>query len=185
MSTNIRGIVLAGGKSSRFGSNKALAKYQGTSLLKRALKLLKSLDLEPAIIASQDHDYSSFKYPCFQDELPEKGPLGGLYTAMTHFPESRLLVLTCDMPALTTGVLMPLLRKHKKKNRVTLYQIGSKSYEPFPGVYESSLRDGILNRITENKLSMQSLFEDLPQKNILPWDKESQFFSNVNSASDL
>ena len=49
----IRGLVLAGGKSSRFGSDKALALYEGMTFLERATSLLEALNLKPVVVTRQ------------------------------------------------------------------------------------------------------------------------------------
>ncbi len=70
----IRGLVLAGGKSSRFGTDKALAMYDGMSFLDRAVSLLASLDLRPVVVTRPDSNYPLTDCDVIHDELPGKGP---------------------------------------------------------------------------------------------------------------
>ena len=117
----IRGLVLAGGKSSRFGSNKAVASYQGVRLIERAVSLLNELGLKPVVAARKEMDYTFLKCVTICDKLPDLGPLGGLYTAMTIFKNTPFLVLTCDMPALTPSILSDLLTHHEPLSLITAY----------------------------------------------------------------
>jgi len=181
---NIRGLVLAGGKSSRFGEDKALAFYNGRSFLERAVSLLASLDLEPIIVTRRGANYPLTGCAVIYDKLSDKGPLGGLYTAMTTFKNSSFLVLPCDMPALVPAVLSNLLAVHEPHFGVTAYSVES-GIQPFPAIYESSLLGIIGNKLEENNLSMLDLLDRVPAKKVMSWKNEQEIFCNINHKSDL
>ena len=143
----IRGLVLAGGKSSRFGSDKALALYEGVRFLERAVSLLRELDLGPIVVTRQGVDYPFIKCATLQDIFPDRGPLGGIYTAMTVFKNTAFLVLTCDMPALTRSALFGLLVQHKPRCPITAYRAEDGRVQPFPAIYEPSLLGVIHKKI--------------------------------------
>ena len=111
----IRGLVLAGGKSSRFGEDKALAHYEGISFLERAVNSLKLLGLHPVVVTRRGADYSFVRCPVIYDKFPEQGPLGGIYTALTVFRETAFLTLTCDMPFVTLAALSGLLEEKESR----------------------------------------------------------------------
>ena len=177
---SVRGLVLAGGRSSRFGSDKALALYEGVSFLERAVSLLKALDLKPIVVTRRGVTYSFIKCVGVQDKLPDLGPLGGLYTAMTVFKNTTFLVLSCDMPALTPQVLSELLTKHEPCCPITAYSTQDRGVQPFPAVYEPSLLGIIREKLKKNSLSMLGLFEEVPNKKIISWAGDSALFCNVN-----
>ena len=181
----IRGLVLAGGKSSRFGSDKALALYEGVSFLERALLFLRALNLEPIVVTRKDADYSFAKCAMVRDKLPDLGPLGGIYTAMTIFKNITFLVLTCDMPALTPSALSGLLAKHEPHCLITAYGTEDGSAQPFPAVYGPSLLGLIRKKIEQNNLSMRGLIEEVSAKKIIPWKGDTASFFNVNKKEDL
>lgn len=114
-----QGIILAGGKSRRFGEDKALAKIEGDLMIKKVAGFLISLKLRPVVIANDPGKYSFLPYSILKDIRPEQGPLGGLYTACHHFPGSSLLVLTCDMPFVGPRLLRKLLDQHKRRSKIT------------------------------------------------------------------
>ncbi len=180
----IRGLVLAGGKSSRFGSDKTQATYQGMSLLDRAVMLLGELDLKPVVATRKEAGTSSMKCVTIYDKLPEKGPLGGIYTGMTIFKNVSFLVLTCDMPAIKKEVLLELLEAHEKSRTITLFSLGG-IQEPFPGIYEASLYPQIRAHLLSNDLSMGKLLETCPHRKILDWEGDPAAFNNVNFKKDL
>ena len=181
----MKGLILAGGKSSRFGSDKALALYQGKSFLERAVLLLKAVDLKPVIVTRHGSDYSFLYCPVIYDQLPEKGPLGGIYTAMTVFKNTSFLILTCDMPALTSEALSRLLAAHESAAQITLYSMKDGSSQPFPAIYEPSLLKTIKQKILRDELSMRSLLDSTPAPKILEWKGDAEVFCNVNHREDL
>jgi molybdenum cofactor guanylyltransferase len=182
---NVKGIVLAGGKSRRFGSDKALATLKGTPFIKKLVGLLQKNKLDPVVITNESNDYSFLNCPIERDLIPGKGPLGGLYTACQMFPVSSLLVLTCDMPMLTPPVLETLLKNHQSDKRATMFCVGQDRFQPFPGMYESSLSDLIFKQINENKLSIHGFLEEISEKQILTTGFPAGLFANVNEQKDL
>ena len=181
----IRGVVLAGGKSRRFGSDKALAVYQGESFLMRAFKLLTNLNLSPVIVTRDGADHSFFGSAILYDHLPEKGPLGGIYTAMRKFPEDDLLVLTCDMPALEEKLLLSLLEEYNKKPCPVFYSTADGAVQPFPGIYPRGLFSLIFKNIFEEKLAMRALIEPLTEKKLISFDGPVELLMNINSPAEF
>ena len=181
----IRGVVLAGGKSRRFGSDKALAVYQGESFLTRAFKLLTNLNLSPVFVTRDGADHSFFGSAILYDHLPEKGPLGGIYTAMRKFPEDDLLVLTCDMPALEEKLLIPLLKEYNEKPCPVFYRMWDGVVQPFPGIYPRGLFSFIFKNIFEEKLSMHALIGPLTDKKTISFDGPPEFLANINCPDEL
>ena len=181
----MKGLILAGGKSSRFGSDKALAVYQGKSFLEHAVSLLRSAGLKPIIVTRRGVDYSFLDCTVIYDQLPEKGPLGGIYTAMTVFKNTSFLILTCDMPALTPEALSGLLDAHESTAQITLYSLTNGSSQPFPAIYEPSLLRTIKQKILRGELSMHSLLGSTPAPKIVEWKGDAGVFCNVNHREDI
>ena len=105
---DIIGIVLAGGKSSRFGSNKALYIHEQQTLLEHSLQLLKPL-CQQVCISGCYSEYQKFDVSCIPDLITNIGPLGGIYSAMKNFNSPYYLFLTCDMPFMEEALLQRLL----------------------------------------------------------------------------
>ena len=180
-----RGLVLAGGKSSRFGSDKALAVYEGESFLSRAARILAGLKLDLVITVREGASYSVPDGTLLEDCYPEKGPLGGIYTAMREFPGDDFLVLTCDMPAVDEKTLLPLIEEYTQRPVLTLYQSLSGQAEPFPGIYPGFLLPVIFRNIFSEKLAMHELIGALVEKNMVSFQGLPQKLLNVNHHSDL
>ena len=182
---NIKGIVLAGGKSSRFGADKAMAKLGGITLLERAVNLLKDLELDSVIVAGGLKDYSFLNCRIEKDIFPDQGPLGGFYTACRIFEDSPLLVLTCDMPGVTPAVLETLLRHHEKKHFITVFNGFGGGYQPFPGIYESRFLNLAFTHIQQGQLSMHDFLSAVGRVHSIQPDFEQHVLMNVNEPADL
>ena len=180
---SLRGLVLAGGRSRRFGRDKAMARYDGMSFLDRAVGLLKSLDLKPVVVTRRDADYAETGCPVIYDKLPEKGPLGGLYTALTVFNESSFLVLTCDMPQVTLSSLDDLLDMRQNGVQVTVYRLGE-ALQPFPGIYEASVLPLVREQLKQDNLSMKNLLQKAVKRTLEPRGGPD-LFDNINYIEDL
>lgn len=96
------GIVLAGGRSRRFGGlDKGRLTVGGRTLLQRSLDALTSVTSAQFLVGGRASDGVT----TLPDQYPGEGPLGGLLTALGHVPTSHALVVACDLPFLTPEFL--------------------------------------------------------------------------------
>jgi len=181
----LKGIVLAGGRSRRFGTDKALEKIDDTTFLEYSCQILNSVAQNVTIITNSETDYGFSGFPTVKDILPEKGPLGGLYTALALFPENDLLVLTCDMPGLDSITLEQLEKEADLKSSVILFDLKREVLQPFPGIYRRGLLPLVQSQIDCNELSMQALLNKASTLQLVPQKSSSGVFRNINSPQDL
>ncbi len=104
----VTGIILAGGKSSRFGQDKGLYLYQGQPLVLHALETIKPLCSEILISTNKPEEYAFTGFSAITDLVKDCGPLGGIFSGLVHASHNKILFLGCDMP-LVPGELMDLL----------------------------------------------------------------------------
>ena len=103
------GAVLAGGRSSRFGSDKAVALWEGQRLLDRSRALLARCCAEVIVVGRSEGGVGVADLP-----RPGLGPLGGIAGALDHAASRGfrcVLTISCDMPWLPDGLLESLLRR--------------------------------------------------------------------------
>lgn len=102
------GVILAGGKSSRFGSNKALARHRGRPLIAHAAAVLEELFQERLLVTNQPEEYAFLGWPMTGDLVLNAGPLAGIQAALHRINAPRALVVACDMPGLSVRVIRRL-----------------------------------------------------------------------------
>src|SRR6202008_2205785 len=101
--TEITAIILAGGKSSRMKEDKGLVYFNGKMLVEHVIASAKKMTTR-IIIITANPAYRQFGYPCTEDEMKEKGPLGGIFTGLVHSSTKKNLVLGCDLPFLSQQI---------------------------------------------------------------------------------
>lgn len=108
------GVVLAGGKSSRMGKDKALLSLNGERLLDRSVALLNKTGVDQTIISGDIHGE--------QDQLAHIGPLGGIYTALAKYQPNALLIIPVDLPFIDLATLQQLKNTGQLSNKASYYQ---------------------------------------------------------------
>ena len=101
--------MLCGGRSSRFGSDKALADAGGRPLASGIVDALRAVGADP-VAAIGGSAGTQLGLPTIPDRFPGEGPLGGLATALLWAKRGSVLVTPCDLPLLQADDLIPLLR---------------------------------------------------------------------------
>lgn len=105
----IAGIVLAGGKSSRMGRNKALLDFKGRPLVRHMMGILNGLGLKDVYISGSLEGYT-----CIGDDTPHEGPVRGINNVLQKIPTyNGYLFVPVDMPFLTPALLNELTSRDK------------------------------------------------------------------------
>ncbi len=92
--SDITGIILAGGKSTRMGENKSLLSLNGKTVIERVVDLMKSIFKEVILITNTPEEYDFIKIPKYKDIFEYKGPLAGIHSGLTHSNTEKKL---CDL----------------------------------------------------------------------------------------
>ncbi len=146
--------ILAGGRSKRMGSDKALLTIEGIPLLQRVINAAHTLADTRIIISNNPTTHSSFLWSLFPDRFPDTGPLGGLATALHHATTSHLLLLACDMPNLTPSLLQYVVGQPRASHGVIIPE-DEKGLQPLCAVYSRSVLPLAEDAIKQGQLSMQ------------------------------
>ena len=108
--TDIRGYVLAGGKSSRMGSDKALLNMEGRTAIERQCEILESFCAQGVFIAgARSSELSRFSWPVIQDSMLDQGPLFGIISALQHAENGIAVILAVDLLAISTADITAVL----------------------------------------------------------------------------
>ena len=180
--------ILAGGKSRRFGSNKALAHWFTGHVIDAVAKAAMGACQKVIIIADEPEPYSYLGLPIFPDILTGLGPLAGLQSALRHAKAERVLLLGCDMPLLKSE-LLNLMWEIPTWAPVVIPST-PQGLEPLHAIYHKSLLPILDHRINSGDLSLQSLVKDIPCHIISPADilkicPSFECLSSVNTPGDL
>jgi len=187
--TEITGIVLSGGKSRRMGKEKGLCHFRGKALITFAIDTLKPLCKTLIISANNKIDqYDLLEYPVISDDIPDTGPIGGLYSCLKQSQSAINLVISCDTPFVTTEVYQELLKYIVDYQAVVpVHEDGL--LEPITAVYHRSCLPVILQQIEKGEYKMMDLLARLNTKFVYfdtnMSDSKPSLFHNLNSPEDL
>lgn len=133
-------VILAGGKSSRMGRDKARLQVDGRTLLARQIQLVRATGAREIFISGRaDADYAEFGCLVLRDEWPDAGPLAGIAAALEATSEPLLLVLAVDMPHLKGECLHRLLARCTETTGAIPRVNGQ--IEPLAAIYPKTARD--------------------------------------------
>jgi molybdopterin-guanine dinucleotide biosynthesis protein A len=127
-------VILAGGKSSRMGRDKAWLKIGGKTLLARQIELVRAVGASEVFISGRPGtDYAEFGGRVLPDHFKDAGPLAGVERALDATTTTLLLVLAVDMPTMTANFLEKL-RAASTENLGTVPQVDGR-IEPLAAFY--------------------------------------------------
>jgi len=180
------GLVLAGGKSRRMGSDKALLRLDGESQLSRAVKLLQAHTDRVFVStrADQAGDAERGKFEQVVDRYDDMGPLAGILSAMDTNTDVAWLVVACDLPNIDDATIALLVQQCSAEHSVTAYVSDHDGLpEPLCAIYRPASRaiiDDFVRQgvICPRKILINSATGLLAQPN-------PGALHNVNSPEDL
>jgi molybdopterin-guanine dinucleotide biosynthesis protein A len=177
MKTN--GFVLAGGKSTRMGRDKALLDWRGITLLDHMKKLLAGAADEVHVIGRED----------LPDRLPEHGPMGGILTALEISHTDTNLVVGVDLPLLTSSFLKYMRFRLQDSNHLGLACNIRSQFPLCLGLRRAALSIA-RRRVETGELSVHGFLEEcrveiISEAELGRCGFDSALFQNVNTASDF
>lgn len=183
----VTGIILAGGKSSRMGTDKGLQELCGKPLISYTIKVLSEM-CDTIIISTSSDAYQSFGYKTVADEIPGIGPMGGIYSALKQSMTEKNLVLSCDLPLVSVELLSYIL-KNSDGYQVAVPWEGGQHYEPLCGFYSLSILKKMNEFIRNGNYKLPDLYEEIRINKIII-NSELEFYNgnlffNVNSQKEL
>jgi len=155
------GFVLAGGRSSRMGTDKALALLAGIPLIQIAIESLAAAGV-PVQIAGSRSPLASFAKE-IPDTFPETGPLGGIHAALSASAADWNLFLPVDLPLMAASLLTCLLQRAARTGEpVTATRLNGR-LEPFPVVLSRSILPLIARRLETGATACHQAWQTIPQ----------------------
>ena len=180
------GAILAGGRSSRFGRDKALEVWRGKTLLEHAASGLEAC-AERFVVGGSLEQYGFLGLNIHPDPEAHRGSLYGLARALELAVHDRVAVTACDMPNLTPA-FWDFLSSFPPAD-VVIPEGPDGDLEPLAAIYAKACLRPIQNALEANQLKMTGWFDGLEVR-VVRWSElESRFgkdvFLNVNRLTDL
>lgn len=179
---------MAGGKSSRMGTNKALLPVGRETLIGKAVNTLKSLFPEIILVTNEPELYQDLGVKLIKDLIPGCGPLGGIHAALVASPYRYNFVVACDMPFLEPQLIRFMVEQAPGYDGV-VPAIGGR-FEPLHAVYAKSclppIEECLRNHITKIIAFYPAVHLRYLEADVLGrYGDLSKIFFNINTPADL
>jgi len=155
-------IILAGGKSSRMGTNKALLKIAGQTVIERTANELKKITDQLLIVTNTFEDYEFLQLPMVEDEWKGKGPLAGIHAGLNASNSEHNLIVACDMPFISATLGEYLLNDLNDYQAVIPRLYGQ--LHPLFGAYRKEVYKEVANALENDRLRIRQFLDEIQVK---------------------
>ncbi len=181
--SQIGGYILAGGKSSRMGTDKGLMRLNDKCLIEYSIEKLQTV-FNNVVIVSNNQEYKKFGLEVIPDVLNDIGPAGGIYTAFGHSTTEYNFITSCDMPFISSDAI-DFLIPSADSSQIVVPDHGR--IEPLFGLYATSCKTKWLEVVHQGVIKLQDVIKYFPHLRINvknhPLFKEP-FFMNINTRDE-
>jgi molybdopterin-guanine dinucleotide biosynthesis protein A len=180
-------VLLAGGKSSRMGTDKAFLQIEAEPLWRRQLQLLEELEPARIFFAGPSHqEWSATGHEIIADAEPNVGPLAGLVAGLRASVTPFLLALAIDLPQMTVGCLRDLLARCEGERGVAPV---TDRFEPLAAVYPKAALALAEDQLRSGNYSLQNFIRHGVDEGLMlshPISTaQTALFLNLNTPADL
>ncbi len=186
--TGVTAAILAGGASSRMGTNKALLMVDGAPIITRTYKILAGLFHEVIIVTNTPDEYAFLPCRKVPDIFPGVGSIAGLHSALAHSTEERTFVTACDMPFVETATIRYLCELQQSGFDAVI-PFSSGGQEPLHAVYAAKCTEVFEKAIQGNERKILDILARMKTR-LVTWEEiqgisaSSRSFLNVNTPEE-
>jgi molybdopterin-guanine dinucleotide biosynthesis protein A/molybdopterin converting factor small subunit len=180
-------IILAGGKSSRMGTPKALLQFGGEPLIAHTVHALQRLFPETIVVASAEQELPPLTVTLVRDEVAYQGPVGGIYYGLNAASQEVCFLTSCDAPFLNLSLVAYLVSRISDYDVVVPQWQGR--FQPLHAAYRRSVAPLLKEQLEKGELRPISLYDKvrtckLGEEEVRRFDPEGLSFLNMNTPED-
>jgi molybdopterin-guanine dinucleotide biosynthesis protein A len=184
----VTAFVLAGGKSSRMGSDKAFLRLGAETLLCRALKVSGAVAEEVRIVGDAKK-FASFGQ-VIEDVYRDRGPLGGIHAALSSSATEWNLILAVDLPFVGPEFLKYLLLRARESGAMVTVPRACGGLQPLCAVYQRKFAGVAEQSLCDGKNKIDALFAKvetrvIEEDELLRAGFSAEMFRNLNTPEEL
>ncbi|WP_299778592.1 molybdenum cofactor guanylyltransferase [uncultured Formosa sp.] len=176
--------ILCGGKSSRMQTEKGLVVFNNKPFIEWIIDAVKPISNQIYLI-TENTDYSVYNYPLLADIYKNKGPVGGIHTALTHTNTQQNLILSCDIPMISTHIIKRYLINSKVINSNIAFVSDSTRDYPLIGMYNANNLQRFEEAIQQNHLKLMRLIQASTYHRIQVASRDFEALNNINTPNEL
>lgn len=180
---NITGIILAGGKSTRMGTDKGFLLLNEKPFTQYSIEALQPLVSEILII-SDNPDYDIFGFKRISDITKNAGPVAGICSGLEASSTEYNLILSCDIPLITSDILIKLMEVIDDTSEVIQIESNGKSM-PLIALYKKQCKEIFGKLLKADERRLRVAVNACQSKNIALGLENDIFTMNVNTQTEL
>lgn len=188
-STEVAAFILAGGKSTRMGTDKAFVMLDGRTLLERALEVARAVTSDVRIVGDAAK-FAAFG-PVVEDVFRGCGPLGGIHAALRASLAELNLMLAVDVPFVSPALLKYLIERARGERdaAATVARAGG-GWQPLCAVYRREFADLAERALGAGRYKIDALFDAthvqvISEEELKAVSFSPTMFRNLNTPADL
>lgn len=177
-------VILAGGKSSRMGTDKALLEIDGKNFIKQLSEELSCFE-EKLIARGTNSEIADISWPAIPDIYPERGPIGGLHAALSRCESEALFCVSCDMPLIKSSLVKYICDFMQEEYDAVITQTEDGRIHPLCAVYRKSAADIFEQQMIMGNNRLMSACDRMRAKYVtIDFEEGAQQLFNVNTPKD-
>lgn len=182
--------IIAGGQSRRMGRDKAFLRLGDKALIQHLLERTADLgQAETLLITNKPAAYAHLGLPMYGDALPDKGALGGIYTALLRATCPVVLALACDMPFVDARLLRFMLSQLDAQTDVVAPRVDGYP-QGLHAIYRKTCIQPIREQLLQNRLKIIGFYPTvrlryLDEADYATFDPHARSFTNLNTPAEL
>jgi molybdenum cofactor guanylyltransferase len=185
---DLAAFILAGGRSTRMGTDKALVMFEGRTLLVHALDVARTVSSDVRIVGDAAK-FAAFA-PTVEDIFPGCGPLAGIHAALRASSSDLNLMLAVDMPFLTPDLLRYLADRARNSPATVTVPYCAAGNQPLCAVYRRAFTQTAENALKQGRYKIDALFvrestEVITEEELKGKGFSAEMFRNLNTPDEL
>jgi len=184
---SVTGAILSGGKSTRMKTDKAFLKFGSRTMIEELIARLEKKFSKLIIIANDKERYADIGIEVLEDIMPDKGPLGGIYTTLVKSDSLYNFIFSCDTPFVNLDLVDYMITGTNNVDIVV--PMWRSRFEPLHAIYSKNCVEAIEKQLKNGDLKITNLFSGL-NINVIEQEKLERFdlsetpFMNINTPED-
>ena len=185
---DLTAFILAGGNSTRMGTDKAFVMFEGRTLLARALEVCRTITSDVRVVGDRKK-FAPFA-PVVEDVFPGCGPLAGIHAGLRDSETDWNVVLAVDLPFVSPALLLFLVAQARESRAMVTVPRAGEGWQPLCAIYRRAFADAAETALRAGRYKIDALFdeslirpvgeEDLRRAGFSP-----EVFRNLNTPKEL
>jgi molybdenum cofactor guanylyltransferase len=185
---DLTAFILAGGNSTRMGTDKAFVMFEGRTLLARALEVCRTITSDVRVVGDRKK-FAPFA-PVVEDVFPGCGPLAGIHAGLRDSETDWNVVLAVDLPFVSPALLLFLVAQARESRAMVTVPRAGEGWQPLCAIYRRAFADAAETALRARRYKIDALFDEslirpVGEEDLRRAGFSAEIFRNLNTPEEL